>query len=180
MELLTRRAEPWVFEELADLLLPDDAQRYEVVDGNLVVTPPPSQAHQYVSGLIARALNATAPDGWLALQELALPLGTDGRVPDVSVVRSDAPLLETSRRYPAGPEWFGLVIEVVSPRTAKTDRFLKPGEYAAAGIPCFWRVELHPDPRILGFRLGDGAYVETSELPVPWGTLQLDLATLLR
>ncbi len=37
-----------------------------------------------------------------------------------------------------------LAIEVVSPSTKTTDRFAKPGEYAAAGIPCYWRIERDP------------------------------------
>lgn len=178
MALRTSRVEPWVFAELEDLL-PDGGNRYEVVDGNLVVSPPPSQAHQVVSARLAQALNDASPGGWIAVQELPLPLGTDGRIPDVSVVSTAAPLLDRSRRLPVGPEWFGLVVEVVSPRTAKTDRFLKPAEYAAAGIPCFWRVELDPTPTVVGFRLDGDRYVETSPLPVPWGVLDLDVAELL-
>lgn len=37
------RAGPWAFADLVEL--PDDGRRYEVVDGLLVVSPPPSQAH---------------------------------------------------------------------------------------------------------------------------------------
>jgi Uma2 family endonuclease len=94
-------------------------------------------------------------------------------------VRADAPLRDLSRRHPAGAEWFGLVVEVVSPRTRKTDRFLKPAEYAAAGIPCFWRVELEPEPVVHGFRLDAGRYEPTEALPVPWGRLEVDVAALL-
>lgn len=168
----------WVFEQLPDLL-PDDANRYEVVDGNLVMTPPPGQLHQHVAMAIAFALRAAAPAGWLVQHEFPLPLGSDGRVPDVAVIRADAPLRDTSRRYPVGPEWFGLVVEVVSPRSAKTDRFLKPAEYAAAGIPCFWRVELEPQLEVHGYRIHEGQYVEASALPVPWGSIELDVASLL-
>jgi Uma2 family endonuclease len=37
-----------------------------------------------------------------------------------------------------------LVVEVVSPGTRKRDRLEKPAEYAAAGIPHYWRVEQGP------------------------------------
>jgi Uma2 family endonuclease len=170
------RPGPWRFEELADL--PADGRRYEVVDGNLIVTPPPTHYHQFVSNSLARQLSAVSGDDWMVLVEFALPLGTDGRIPDVSVIRADAPI---SRRpaYPVGPEYFGLVVEVVSPRTRKTDRFAKPGEYAEAGIPCFWRVELDPTLRVYGFALESGSYVEVEgSLPVPWGYLDLDLTGL--
>jgi Uma2 family endonuclease len=178
VQLLPRRDRPWVFEELADLL-PDDDQRYEVVDGNLVVTPPPSHLHQFVSLRIRDVLAAAAPPGWLAMMEFALPLGPDGRVPLVAVIRSDAPLRDRTKRYPVGPEWFGLVVEVVSARTAKTDRFFKPAEYAAAGIPFFWRVELDPDAQVQGYRLADGSYAEAEDLPAPWGSVLVDPTLLL-
>lgn len=178
MDLLRAHDQPWVFEDLADLL-PDNGDRHEVVDGNLVVTPPPSQTHQLVAGLLVRALTENAPPTWIAVQELPLRLGTDGRVPDVAVIQRDSPWRDRSRPMPVGPEHFGLVVEVVSPRTAKTDRFFKPAEYAAAGIPCFWRVELDPEPVVHGFRLEHGVYVEMSPLPVPWGALALDLVALL-
>lgn len=167
---------PWRFEDLADL--PDDGRRYEVVDGNLVVTPPPSQYHQFVSNVLARQLMAASPGGWQAFVEFALPLGTDGRVPDLALVRADVPITR-QRPYPVGPEHFGLVVEVVSPRTRKTDRFAKPGEYAEAGIPYFWRVELEPAVRVHGFCLVEGSYVEVDGAPpVPWGRLDLDLSSL--
>ena len=168
---------PWRFEELTDL--PDDGRRFEVVDGNLVVTPPSTQYHQAVSSLIYQELMRACPDDWRVYAEFALPLGTDGRVPDVAVVRADAPI-RRRRPYPVGPEYFGLVAEVVSPRTRKTDRFTKPGEYAEAGVPLYWRVELEPEVRLHGFVLQGERYVEVhGPLPVPWGQLELDLSSLL-
>ena len=166
----------WTFEELADL--PDDGQRYEVVDGNLLVTPPPSHVHQGVSAAIFSLLKGGCTPQWRVYYEFALPLGTDGRIPDLVVVRADAPI-SRSTPYPVGPEFFGLVVEVVSSRTRKTDRFTKPGEYAEAGIPLFWRVELEPEIEVFGFELRDGAYVPTAELLTPWGPITVDPGALL-
>lgn len=174
MSVLAHR-EPWTFEELVDL--PDTGERCEVVDGNLVVTPAPSQQHQRVCGEIVAELSRACPPEWRAYSPFPLPLGTDGRIPDVAVVRTDAPRGGGSP-YPAGPEFFGLVVEVVSPRSRKTDRFLKPGEYAEAGIPLYWRVELEPEITIHGFELRDGTYVPVDWLPVPWGRIDLDPALL--
>jgi len=71
---------------------------------------------------------------------------------------------------------------VISPSTRKTDLFAKPGEYAEAGIPLFWRVELDPDLVVHAFRLTAGAYAEVAVVsgaggivPVPWGEVYLDL-----
>jgi hypothetical protein len=117
------------------------------------------------------------------LHELGLPLGTDGRVPDLGrgVVRPcaggpGAPL--------PGPEHVGLVVEVVSPSSRKTDRFAKPGEYAEAGIPLFWRVETEPDLLVVAHRLRVGVYEQvavvdgTGSAPAPWGAVQLDLTRI--
>lgn len=173
---LRSRESGWRFDDLDDL--PDDGNRYEVVDGNLVVTPPPSQLHQMVSRRLQRAIERSLPAGWEVLTDFSLPLGTDGRVPDLAVVRLDVEV-SRSNRNPYGPGAFGLVGEVVSPRTRKTDRFAKPGEYAEAGIPIYWRVELDPEPRLHAHVLRDGGYVEVDgPPPLPWGTLDVTLAEL--
>ena len=175
VQLLLRDG-PWRFDELDEL--PDDGSRYEVVDGNLVVTPPPNQLHQVVSRRLQRAIEATMPSGWEVFTDFSLPMGTDGRVPDLAVVRVD---VEASRsnRNPYAPSAFGLVGEVVSPRTRKTDGFAKPGEYAEVGIPIYWRIELDPHPRLHAYSLQNGSYVEVDGLPpLPWGVLETSLANL--
>jgi Uma2 family endonuclease len=129
-----------------------------------------------------RQLAAEAPSGWRVLLELGLPLGTDGRVPDLTVVSARA------RRGPGaplpGPEHVGLVVEVVSPSSRKTDRFAKPGEYAEAGIPLFWRVETEPDLLVVAHRLRGAVYEQvavvdgTGSAPAPWGPVRLDLTRI--
>ncbi len=177
-----QRAGHWRFDELGDL--PDDERRYEVVDGLLVVSPPPTFWHQVVSAALLRQLSAQAPPGWRVLFELGLPMGSDGRVPDLSVVSARAP---TGAGAPLpGPEHVGLVVEVVSPSSRKTDRFAKPGEYAEAGIPLFWRVETEPGLLIVAYGLRGGAYEQVGTVdgagvaPAPWEPVQLDLGNLGR
>lgn len=174
---------PWRFDELVHL--PDDGRRYEVVDGSLVVSPPPSQAHQLVGAGLLRQLSRQCPDDWIVAYEFPLPMGTDGRVPDLAVVRADAPFRQPTP-YPVGPAHVGLLVEIVSPSSRKTDRFAKPGEYAEAGVPLFWRVETAPDLLLVAHRLVDGRYEEVcavaadADVPVPWGTARVDLAALAR
>lgn len=178
-ELLLNHPDPWRFEELYDL--PDEGRghRYEVVDGNLFITPCPTPLHQWATSEICFRLGDVCPPGWRVCHGFALPMGADGRVTDIAVFRAEAPLRGLGP-YPVGPEFFGLVIEVVSPATRKTDHFMKPAEYAEVGIPLFWRVELEPELRIDAFELREGAYAAVEgPLPVPWGTIDLDPATLL-
>lgn len=143
MSTIDQHRGPWRFEELATL--PDDGRRYEVVDGVLVVTPPPTQRHQFVGSVLLHQLVRACPPQWRVVDEWPLPLGTDGRVPDLAVVAADAPVTRAGSAYPAGPEHVGLLVEVVSPSSRKTDRVMKPAEHAEAGVPLFWRVETDPD-----------------------------------
>jgi Uma2 family endonuclease len=53
-----------------------------------------------------------------------------------------------------------LAVEVMSPTSVRTDRLAKPAQYAQAGIPSFWRLEL--DPLVLVVHALDGdVYRET-------------------
>jgi Uma2 family endonuclease len=55
------------------------------------------------------------------------------------------------------------VVEIVSPSAQAIDRAIKPGMYAAAGIPTYWRVELDL-PKIVVFSLSRGRYVTRTTL----------------
>jgi len=171
---------------LADLeLLPDDGQRYELVDGGLVVTPPPTQRHQLLGYDLHDRLRAAAPPGWRVRPEFPLPFAEDTqRTPDVVVHRWPLQHPRADDRNPVGPADVALVVEVVSPRTRRTDRFAKPGEYAEAGIGLFWRLETEPDLVLHPFLLGRAGYEPVAPVhaigsaPVPWGRLTVDLRTL--
>lgn len=169
---------------LADLeTLPDDGLRYELVDGNLVVTPP-TQRHQWLADALATQLRTEAVDGWRVVTELRLPLEEDLRIPDVVVHRWPLQQPTEDRANPLGPRDIGLLVEVVSPRTRKTDRFTKPAEYAAAGVPLFWRLETEPVLVLHPFVLDAGAYVplepvaQRGPTPTPWGELVIDVRAL--
>ena len=42
--------------------LPDDGHRYEIVDGSLIVSPPPSLRHQFIAARLTELLRAYASD----------------------------------------------------------------------------------------------------------------------
>src|ERR1022692_2357621 len=56
------------------------------------------------------------------------------------------------------------VAGVVSPSTVSMDRAIKPVMYAEAGIPVYWRGELHDTPRIVACSLSRGRYVTRTTL----------------
>ncbi|MER5702972.1 Uma2 family endonuclease [Micromonospora sp. NPDC002296] len=129
----------YTLEDLPDL--PDDAPRVELVDGVIQVTPSPTLGHQDIASLLWLWLRSHAPDHLRATQAVGVALNVNtSRQPDVLLrraeVRSDRSLLL--------PEDVVLAVEVVSPGTRRVDRFAKPGEYAAAGIPFYWRIEQDP------------------------------------
>jgi Uma2 family endonuclease len=131
-----------------------------------------------VGQYLQRQLIPVCPPEWIVLVEFSLRMGTDGRVPDLVIVRSGVPISRENRN-PYLPEHYGLVAEVVSPSTRKTDQFAKPGEYAEAGIPIYWLIHVEPELRIQGFVLRDGSYREVDgPLPTPWGTFVPDLREL--
>jgi Uma2 family endonuclease len=78
----------------------------------------------------------------------------NGRIPDLVVttgpVADDTVWLD--------PLAVALAVEIVSKRSERMDRWLKPVEYAEAGIALFWRVE--PDDTVVQFRLDGKRYAE--------------------
>lgn len=121
----------------ADLeVLPDDGHRYEICDGSLLVTPPPTDSHQSVGFKLAATLDAAAPKGWRVLPELGVRVPGGNFIPDIAVL------------YPHGARgvvWreasdVALVVEVASESTEINDKGTKALKYAQAGIPAYWRV----------------------------------------
>lgn len=173
----------WTVDELASL--PDDEFRYELVDGRLEVTLPPTQDHQELAESLRGLLTEVAPSGWRARIEYPVRFGDDTqRQADVLLYRWPLEGPRGDRRNPVGPADVGLIVEVVSPTSKRRDRFAKPGEYADAGIPIYWRLETDPELVLHTFVLDGSAYVPDVTItghgsaPVPWGRVEVDLATL--
>jgi len=122
--------------------LPEDGQRYEVIDGELIVSPSPSVLHQVVVSELVARLRAYLRGSRLAFAAAApadVAFSRDTLVqPDVFV----APL--TDGRLPANwaeMERIILAIEVHSPSTARTDRGAKRRLYQREGVREYWIVD---------------------------------------
>lgn len=139
--------------------LDDHAIKYEVIDGMLVVSPPPTMTHERLVVRIFRALDAAAVPGTEVLVSgvKSFYVGDFHVYADVNVVRTaDADLDDEGMRVPPL-----LVVEVLSPSTRRKDLLLKREIYAEFGIPSYWLVD--PKTRTLTvLSLRDGAYVETA------------------
>jgi Uma2 family endonuclease len=171
----------WTREEV--LALPDDGKRYELCDGELLVTPAPSVFHQValmgLYDLIAPFVKSHGL-GIALLSPADLQLG-GGQLsqPDLFVV----PFLPPGREWPDFPTPT-LVVEVLSPSTARADRLVKRRRYQRAGIPEYWIVD--PDARAIErWRPGDERPEILDERLIwqPVGAtspLELDLSTFFR
>ncbi len=123
--------------------LPDDGKRYQLVEGELVVTPSPTRWHQQVILGLARALARHVEErdaGELNVAPLDVILDDHTVVqPDlVFVARAGAAVLRDANIE--GPP--DLCVEVLSPGTARLDRVRKLDLYARHGVPHSWIVDL--------------------------------------
>jgi Uma2 family endonuclease len=127
----------------ADLrAIPDDRNRYEIIDGELFVTPAPLLSHQ----ILAREIFGVV-DAYVTPHRIGMMLWApaDIELADDTVVEPDlfvVPLVKGKRPQ----SWDAvrrllLVIEILSPSTARTDRTVKRRKYQSEGIPEYWIVD---------------------------------------
>ncbi|MEV0156637.1 Uma2 family endonuclease [Micromonospora sp. NPDC050686] len=125
----------WREQDLFDL--PEDGNRYEIIDGSLHVTPPAGPDHHELADDIRMSLRQAAPAGWRVIREIGVRIPDGNLIPDITVVRPEAP---RGRLWTDAAD-VALVVEVESPNSRRQDRFTKPALYAEAGITHYWRVE---------------------------------------
>jgi Uma2 family endonuclease len=121
--------------------LPDDGNRYEVVYGELLVTPAPRLRHQLLVSRLFLPLGtylADEPVGMVLTSPADISWGRDVLVqPDLFV----APFAEARTGDWSRLRSLLLVIEVLSPSTTRADRFTKRRRYQEAGVPLYWVVD---------------------------------------
>ncbi|MEU3455721.1 Uma2 family endonuclease [Micromonospora sp. NPDC006766] len=145
----------WREQDLFDL--PEDGNRYEIIDGSLHVTPPAGRYHHELADDIRMAMRQVAPDGWRVIREIGVRVPAGNLIPDITVLKPSAP----QDGMWAEPGDIALVVEVESPNSRRHDRFTKPGLYAEAGIPFYWRVERGDfGPVVYRYELGKGDHFQ--------------------
>jgi Uma2 family endonuclease len=121
--------------------MPDDGNRYEVVYGELLVTPAPRLWHQVLVKRLSLALELYLkrhPIGELLTSPADISWGRDVLVqPDVFVVPPDEARTLTWSRI----RTLLLVAEVLNSSSARGDRFVKRLRYREAGVPVYWVVD---------------------------------------
>ncbi len=137
---------------------PDNGKTYEVIDGQLFVSPAPLFRHQlgvmrlgtrlavhierYHLGVIV-----SAPTGVVLDEE-------NGVQPDLLYISRERAHIIGDRGVDGSPD---LIVEALSPSTAARDRGIKMRRYAAAGVPRYWLLDMEA-PAFETYHLGPNEY----------------------
>jgi Uma2 family endonuclease len=136
------------YHQAGDAGIFDPEERLELVNGEIYRMSPQKGPHATGSGLAEEALRAILPAGHILRIQKPLTLGEDGEPePDIAMVRGS--LRDFARQHPTTAV---LIVEVADSSLA-FDRVEKAKQYARAGIPEYWilnvperLLEVHRDP----------------------------------
>jgi Uma2 family endonuclease len=171
--------------------LPNDGKRYEIIEGDIFVSPAPRPKHQKtivnLCGILFVYLQ-DHPIGDIYLAPIDLILSPTNVVqPDLLFLGNEKLHLVSERGIEGPPD---LIVEVLSPTTEKTDRAIKSRIYAQFGVPHYWLID-PLEKRLEMFRLSrgrfrtslhleDGASGSVKVTPDLFEGLSFDLAALWR
>ena len=146
----------YTYDDLAST--PDDGKRYEIIGGELLVSPAPILDHQKVVGILFMLLRLFVSTNRLG-EVYTAP--TDVRLSPHNSVQPDILFISRERLHICRRQFVDgapdLIIEVPSDRTRGVDLVRKRALYAMAGVPEYWIVDL-ADRTITVLTLVDGEY----------------------
>ncbi|MGH2558747.1 MAG: Uma2 family endonuclease [Thermomicrobiales bacterium] len=147
---------PLTYDDL--LATPEDGRRYEIIDGEFVVSPSPNTEHQWAAGDLFGEMRTHVRDNDLGVI-LSAPIDVmlsphQFVVPDIVFISRERAHIIAKQYIDGAPD---LMVEVVSPSSQRRDRVTKAALYAMAGVREYWIVD--PGARVVDvFRLRDGRY----------------------
>ncbi|WP_338494282.1 Uma2 family endonuclease [Streptomyces sp. SJL17-4] len=157
-----------------------EGSKVEIIDGIIVVTPPPAAPHNRIAEKVHRRLYTVVPDDWGVYQTLGVSHPSRGRlyVPDLVVMPESAVAeLEGSESAPLTAA--ELIVEITSLSNASYDRMNKAAAYAEAQVPLYLLIDRFapagPTVTLYGEPKGDvyqelqrGKFGEEIHIPVPF------------
>lgn len=146
----------FTYEDLK--LIPPDRNRYEIVDGELFVSPAPKTLHQRILANLLTILHLHVRqhrlgEVFVAPYDVVFSMGT--------VLEPDVLFVSSSRRHYVGEDNLAgppdLAVEVISESTRRLDREVKLKQYALYGVSEYWLVD--PEDKVVEvFRLKEEEY----------------------
>lgn len=122
--------------------LPEDGKRYEILDGDLVVTASPLTRHQRVSRNLEVALHIHVHESGIGeVFDAPIDVLLDRHtivVPDLVFVSKRRSEIIQRHAIVGAP---GLLVEILSPSTAARDRDTKARLYGRFGVEHYWIVD---------------------------------------
>ena len=153
----------WCYEKWERL--PDDGNRYEVIDGVLYMSTAPSYRHQRSTMRLDRHVGYPLENEGVAIALTSpiglIMLGADPVQPDFMLIRTERrDIIADDGRIRGVPD---LIAEVLSPSHPELDTTVKRAAYARAGVPEYWI--LRPETRdVLVYSEPDGALADFTRL----------------
>lgn len=130
----------WTYEDYA--ALPDDGNRYEVIEGELVMAPAPRTTHQRcTANLILIVGQHVKSQGLGEIFPAPCDVVLDNRnvlQPDLIFVSKARSKVVTELNLQGAPD---LAVEILSPSSLRRDRIQKMRIYARHGVPHLWLLD---------------------------------------
>jgi len=156
---LSTKTKQWCYEDYLQL---DDEQRYEIIEGELLMVPAPSSFHQWYSHNLEILLTEFVREhdlGYVFDAPIDVILSPDNVVqPDILFIAKTRREIIQERGIFGPPD---LVVEIVSPSSVHRDYHAKQKLYERFGVREYWLVD--PGNRavdVLG--MDDGVYASVS------------------
>ena len=134
--VLEKQAKRWTYEEYYKL---DDDQRYEIIDGNLLLAPAPDTWHQDWSRELSMLVVTHVKHhklGKVFIAPVDVVLDAENTVqPDIVFIAAANAGIIQRRAIFGTPD---LLVELISPSSVRRDRYEKKDLYARFGVKEYW------------------------------------------
>jgi Uma2 family endonuclease len=147
----------WTYEDY--LALPDDGNRYEIIEGVLYMTNAPGLEHQFTVVQLVKKLSIFVDENKLGLVltapfEVHLSKKSRPVQPDVLFIKTESLPPPATKFFEGAPD---LIVEVLFSTSVRTDQHIKFSAYEQAGVSEYWIA--NPKTRsIKVFTLSGGEY----------------------